>query len=207
MTDIFTDNRKTQLQVAVTGGIGSGKSTVCKIIESFGFPVYYADERAKWLTTNNPQILSEIRSLFGDSVFEGNTLLREQLGNIVFGDSAKLAQLNAIIHPVVKADYENWVNSQTISLVFSEIAILFETGRDTAFDQVIMVNASQEVRLERVMKRNNFTKEEVLTRMNNQLPEEEKANRSHHIIHNNGEESLVTQVEEVLKKLASKVMG
>ena len=188
-------------KVAVTGGIGSGKSTVCKVIESFGFPVYYADDRAKWLTNNSPQILNEIRLVFGDSVFNETGLIREALGKIVFNNADKLAQLNAIIHPVVREDYQAWLSRQSSDVVFSEIAILFETGRDKDFDSVIMVSAPQQLRIARVVQRNNLTEKEVLERMNSQLPEEEKQNKSDFVIFNNEEQSLIVQVQEVLKSL------
>lgn len=189
--------------IGLTGGIGSGKSTVASYIASKGIPVYIADEEARKLMDSKVMI-NKIQAIFEESILtkEGN-LDRKKIGNIVFSQPEKLAQLNAIVHPEVKKHFEKWVKKhKNQSFVVKEVAILFETGGHLACDKVIMITAPQEIRIERAMKRDNSARESVLNRIENQLPEAEKIKLSDFVVHNMDLQSTFTQIDQILKILA-----
>ncbi|WP_322550539.1 dephospho-CoA kinase [Flavobacterium psychraquaticum] len=189
--------------IGLTGGIGSGKSTVASYIASKGIPVYIADEEARKLMDSKVMI-NKIQAIFEESILtkEGN-LDRKKIGNIVFSQPEKLAQLNAIVHPEVKKHFEKWVKKhKNQSFVVKEVAILFETGGHLACDKVIMITAPQEIRIERAMKRDNIARESVLNRIENQLPEAEKIKLSDFVVHNMDLQSTFTQIDQILKILA-----
>ena len=189
--------------IGLTGGIGSGKSTVATYIASKGIPVYIADEEARKLMDSKVMI-NKIQAIFEESILtkEGN-LDRKKIGNIVFSQPEKLAQLNAIVHPEVKKHFEKWVKKhKNQSFVVKEVAILFETGGHLACDKVIMITAPQEIRIERAMKRDNIARESVLNRIENQLPEAEKIKLSDFVVHNMDLQSTFTQIDQILKILA-----
>ena len=189
--------------IVLTGGIGSGKSTVATYIASKGIPVYIADEEARKLMDSKVMI-NKIQAIFEESILtkEGN-LDRKKIGNIVFSQPEKLAQLNAIVHPEVKKHFEKWVKKhKNQSFVVKEVAILFETGGHLACDKVIMITAPQEIRIERAMKRDNIARESVLNRIENQLPEAEKIKLSDFVVHNMDLQSTFTQIDQILKILA-----
>lgn len=189
--------------IGLTGGIGSGKSTVASYIASKGISVYIADEEARKLMDSKVMI-NKIQAIFEESILtnEGN-LDRKKIGNIVFSQPEKLAQLNAIVHPEVKKHFEKWVKKhKNQSFVVKEVAILFETGGHLACDKVIMITAPQEIRIERAMKRDNIARESVLNRIENQLPEAEKIKLSDFVVHNMDLQSTFTQIDQILKILA-----
>lgn len=189
------------LQVAITGGIGSGKSMVCKIIECLGFPVYYADERGRYISQNDPLVLQGIKDHFGPSVFNNGVLDRAALGGIVFKDKAKLEILNKLIHPAVRQDYKAWLEENPSPIVFSEIAILFEIGRYRDFDKTVLVTAPEQLRIDRVIQRNGWTENEIRSRMANQWQDEQKAELAYYVIQNDGSEALIPQVDKLIKTL------
>lgn len=194
------------LQIGITGGIGSGKTTVCKIVESLGFPVYYADDRGRYITDHDPMVLRGIRDQFGPGVFDGLLLNRKKLGEIVFKDEQKLFQLNRLVHPAVRQDYADWLlKHKDAKLVFSEIAILFEIGRFRDFDKTILVTCPDETRIKRVMERSNLSREDVKNRMTNQWPDEKKAELAHFVIDNDGIKQLNPQVEAIIQQLKALV--
>lgn len=189
--------------IGLTGGIGSGKSTVATYIASKGIPVYIADEEAKKLM-DSKVIIKKIQAIFEENVLtdEGN-LDRKKIGNIVFNQPEKLAQLNAIVHPEVKKHFEKWVKKhKNQSFVVKEVAILFETGGNLACDKVIMITAPEEIRIERAMKRDNIDRESVLSRIKNQLPEEEKIKMSNFVVYNTDLQNTFSQIDQILKILA-----
>ena len=189
--------------IGLTGGIGSGKSTVATYIASKGIPVYIADEEAKKLM-DSKVIIKKIQAIFEENVVtnDGN-LDRKKIGNIVFNQPEKLAQLNAIVHPEVKKHFGKWVKKhKNQSFVVKEVAILFETGGHLACDKVIMITAPQEIRIERAIKRDNVTRESVLSRIENQLPEAEKMKMSNFVVQNIDLQSTFTQIDQILKILA-----
>ncbi|MES2627493.1 MAG: dephospho-CoA kinase [Bacteroidota bacterium] len=189
------------LEVGLTGGIGAGKSTVAKIIEGLGFPVYYADERGRYITSHDPLVLQGIKDNFGPGVFEGNVLNRSALGEIVFKDKKKLEILNKLIHPAVRQDYSAWLLEQKSDLVFSEIAILFEIGRFRDFAQTVLVTAPEALKIERVQKRNGWSEEAVKGRIANQWNDEQKAELANFTIVNDGNQELIPQVVKVVNEL------
>ncbi|WP_329806284.1 dephospho-CoA kinase [Flavobacterium facile] len=161
--------------IGLTGGIGSGKTTVAKYIASKGIPVYIADEAAKDIM-NDANVVREVQSIFTENVILKNGLLdRNAIRELVFEDKSKLEQLNKIIHPKVKTDFENWLKkNKKASFVIKEVAILFETNGHKYCDATILVTAPIETRIKRVIERDASSRENILQIINNQLPEEEK---------------------------------
>lgn len=151
--------------IGITGGIGSGKTTVCNIFREQGYPVYDCDNEAKRLMQDDSGIRQQILDLFG-------TLDRAEIARKVFDDKGLLQQLNNIVHPAVACDLQQWAERQEKSIVFAESAILFESGLDKLCWKTVVVTAPEEVRIERVMRRNGWTREQVVNRMRNQMPEE-----------------------------------
>ena len=187
--------------IGLTGGIGSGKTTVANYFDKIGIPVYIADVEGKKIT-ESPQILETIKNVFGSAVFDEGKLNRKKLSQIVFNDSKKLQQLNAIIHPEVEKHFIQWVNNHSnFPLVVKETALLFESGSYKKCDFVITVIAPLEERINRVIKRDVVTREEVLKRIENQLSDEYRIKNSDYIIDNTDSETIEGQVKEILKKI------
>lgn len=183
--------------IGLTGGIGSGKSTVAKMFQELGVPVYIADLRAKAIM-DTPEVIQEVQNIFNQNVIiTNNKLDRKKIGSIVFKDSQKLSKLNTIIHPKIQKDFEDWtIKHLNYCYIVKELAILFENKAEKQFDKIILVTAPLEIRIERVMKRDGLTKEEVLDRIKNQLPDEVKSKGSDFIINNL---DFKTTQEEVFK--------
>lgn len=183
-------------KIGITGGIGSGKTTVCKIFESLGIPVYYADDRAKALITEDEQLIFNIKKLLGNEAYhKDGTYNRQYVANIVFNDTEKLIQLNALVHPAVAKDTIQWHQSQSkVPYTLKEAALIIESGGYQALDYLITVWAPKEVRIQRVLKRDGITRGEVEARINKQMPEFEKLKKAHFVVINDGETSLVEQV-------------
>ena len=172
------------MTVGLTGGIGSGKSTVAKFFESFGVPVYTADERAKKLM-HNPDIMIAIKALLGEGAYSPQgSLNRKYVADIVFNNSDFLQKLNNIVHPEVAKDFKFWAQAQDAPYVVKEAAILFENGQYAFSDFNILVTAPKKERLARVMRRDNADEKEVLLRMEKQWPDEKKAPLADFVIHN-----------------------
>lgn len=195
-------------KIGITGGIGSGKTTVCKIFESLGIPVYYADDRAKALMTDNMELVSAIKDLFGDQAYlEDGSLNRPFIASIVFNDKKKLAQLNGLVHPAVAKDGIIWQQSQSlVPYTLKEAALLIESGSYQAMDYLVTVWAPRETRIQRVLQRDGTTREEVEARMDKQMPEFEKLKLAHFVIINDGERSLVKQVQQLHRRFCSSLL-
>ena len=189
--------------IGLTGGIGSGKSTVANYIASKGIPVYIADEEAKKLMELS-EVIASVQAIFEENVLdEFGKLDRKRIADLVFNSPTQLAQLNNVVHPLVKNHFIEWLKIHSnASFVIKEVAILFETGGNTACDKVILVTAPEEIRIERAMKRDNVSKETIVSRMNNQLPQSEKIIKSDFIIHNTDLNKAFIQVDEILKILS-----
>lgn len=187
---------KTPLRVGITGGIGSGKTTVCKIFEQLGIPVYYADERAKLLMTTNKTVIAKLKKLFGaEAYLPDGELNRKRIAEIVFKDAEKLAKLNDIIHPAVQKDGENWHKRQrNVPYTLKETALLFEIGSQKFFEKTITVSAPREMRLQRTMQRDGQTQAQVEARMAKQMADEEKVQLTDFVIVNDGTKLLLPQV-------------
>lgn len=181
-------------KVGITGGIGTGKSTVCKIFEILKVPVLYADDVAKEVMLQNIGVRSQLVELFGKETYIDNQLNRQHIAGIVFKDAEKLRRLNAIVHPATLQAFEDWSNHQDAAYVLKEAALMFESGADKMNDFNITVTAPLALRIQRVMKRDQCTEEDVIARMNKQWPEEEKINRSNAVIVNDGKHGLIEQI-------------
>lgn len=190
------------IKIGVTGGIGSGKSLVCQIIRTMGYPVYNADLRARNLTNSHPLIVNGVKKLFGENVYSNGLLNRKIVAEKVFNDVKLLIQLNKIIHPIVSDDFNEWLlQNHNENLVFKEAAILFESGANKQVDRVIAVWAPKELRIKRVCDRDGVAPEEVEKRISNQMDVEEINSRSDYIIRNCYNKLLVPQVVEVVDSI------
>ncbi|SCX89093.1 dephospho-CoA kinase [Flavobacterium caeni] len=187
--------------LGLTGGIGSGKTTISKFFESMGIPVYVADDQGRRLTESKP-MLSKIRETFGDAVFDGEKLDRKKLSQMVFADPGKLQQLNGIVHPAVRKHFAKWLTThQDKPWVIRESAILFESGSYQDCDKIVTVAAPVEKRIERVMRRDGVTREQVLQRIGNQMTDAERAAKSDFVIENTDLQSAEKQAQKILKNL------
>lgn len=187
------------LKIGITGGIGSGKTTVCRLFRALGAPVYDADTRARWLMENNPALRNALSSAFGADVFDANGRLdRPYLAAVVFGNSTALAQLNGLVHPAVGADFAIWAAAQAANgatYVLKEAALMFESDSWRQLDGVIAVTAPAAVRLARVLHRDpHRSPRQIEAIMAQQLPDAEKIARAQYILHNDGGELLIPQV-------------
>lgn len=182
------------LKIGLTGGIGSGKSTVAKIFEVLGIPVYYADTEAKRLMNSNEKIKESLRQHFGEATYKNEELDRKYLADIVFNNPEKLELLNALIHPVTIKDAEEWMQRQAAPYSIKEAALLFESGAAENLDFVIGVYAPQALRIKRVIKRDNLSQDEIVKRINRQVIEEMKMKLCDFVITNNEQELLIPQV-------------
>ena len=182
-------------QLGLTGGIGSGKTLVCSILEKLGVPVYYADSAARRLMNSDAKLRNSIVGIFGAEVYNGAVLNRNLLARKVFGNQEMLEKLNAMVHPAVRKDYSGWVESQKVApYVVEEAAILFESGADRLMDGSVLVYAPEALRIKRVMKRDGVDEESVRSRMIHQMDEDKKKKRADHIIYNDEKEMLLPQV-------------
>jgi dephospho-CoA kinase len=187
--------------IGLTGGIGSGKTLVANYIKSKGIPVYIADENAKKIM-NLPSVVEAIKNTFGHEVIEDKVVNRKKLSELVFQSPEKLKKLNAIIHPIVKQDFDNWVKQHhNYPFVVKEAAILFESGGHQFCDLIITVTAPLAIRIERVIDRDHTTEEQVLARIKNQWDDEKKIALSHFVIQNITIEDTKNQVDDILKTL------
>lgn len=187
--------------IGVTGGIGSGKTTLVRYFESIGIPLFIADDEAKKVT-QLPEVLDQIKSVFGDIVFDNKQLSRQKLAAIVFTDAEKLDQLNRIIHPAVRSQFQLWLDQyQSAPFVIYEAAILFESGSYTICDYTITITAPLEDRISRVMLRDNSTREQVLQRISAQWTDEERIAKSDFVVENADTETAKQQIDHILKSL------
>ncbi|MEO6583432.1 MAG: dephospho-CoA kinase [Ferruginibacter sp.] len=189
------------LQVGLTGGIGSGKSTVAKIFEVLQVPVYYADASAKKLMNTDAVLRRQITQLFGTKAYKDNVVDNKFIASVVFTDTEKLAALNAIVHPATVQNATLWFSQQHVPYALKEAALLFEAGAQKLLDFVIGVSAPLHVRLTRVMLRDNISTETINARIEKQMPEAEKLSLCDFIIVNDEVEMVLPQVLALHKKL------
>ena len=191
------------LKVGVTGGIGSGKSTVSRFFSALGVPVYDSDQRAKSLMQYDDSIRSKIKIEFGDNAYHKNELNRSYLAEIVFKNESKLKQLNAIVHPVVKTDFINWLSQNSnAKLIIKEAAIMIESGAYKDLDKLIVVNASRNQKIKWIKQRDQLSLDDIENRIQNQLSDEIRNQYADFIIENNsGKRELKQQVLSVYNKL------
>ncbi|SMD41780.1 dephospho-CoA kinase [Aquiflexum balticum DSM 16537] len=192
-----------KMLIGITGGIGSGKSTVAKIFNILGIPVYSADDRAKWLMANDPDLKGQIISNFGEeSYIEDGSLNRSYLASRVFNDEEKVSMINSLVHPAVKKDFEKWVPKQNSPYVLKEAALLFETGSYQDLDKIINVSAPLKIRINRIMLRDPQRSENQINDIiNKQLPDEEKNLKADFVIKNSDNRLLIPQVMQIHNEL------
>ncbi|REC47001.1 dephospho-CoA kinase [Chryseobacterium pennipullorum] len=205
MEELHSETQKTEPEpapkiIGLTGGIGSGKTTVARFIEEFGFPVYYSDDRAKTIVNDNEDLKIKIKDLLGAESYDENGLYdRKFVADKVFNNQDLLHQLNEIIHPAVRIDFEDWIKRQTKYLVFKETALLFELKLNRQCYKSLLVTAEDNIRIKRVMDRDDKTYREVQAVMEKQMPEKDKIKIADCIIYNNTNlEELKEQTEKVV---------
>lgn len=189
------------LKIGLTGGIGSGKSTVAKIFELLNVPVYYADAASKRLYHTDKDLMSSLKKHFGEDIYTNEQLNRNKLAAIVFNDKEKLELLNSLVHPPTIRDAEEWIRRQTTPYVIKEAALLFETGSVAGLDYVIGVYAPPHLRIKRVMDRDGSTREDVQNRMNKQIDENIKMRLCDFVVNNNEQELVIPQVLALHRQL------
>ena len=193
------------IKVGITGGIGSGKSLACEIFSRLGVSVYNADCRAKWLMNNNTLLKQKLITRWGNQVYKNDQLDRSYLAGIIFEDKNAVEYVNSLVHPAVKIDFRDWCSLHLDDdYVIEEAALLFESNSYLDMDIMVTVFSNEKVRIDRVCKRDHVTKEQVIQRMNNQLPDEEKIKRSEFVIYNSNEQSMLEQVIKLHHTLISR---
>lgn len=193
------------MKIGITGGIGSGKSYVCNLLKQRGLPVYNCDDEAKRLMTESPIIRHQLTALIGENAYRNNELNKPVIAEYLFANAENAEKVNGIVHPVVKQDFENWTKEQTTPIVIQECALLFESGFSDTVDVTVEIYAPKEIRLERAMKRDNATQQQVEARMASQMDEEEKRAQANYCIINDGKADLNAQIEELFTQLNNQI--
>lgn len=194
------------LKIGLTGGIGSGKTTVAKVFETLGIPVYYADDATKRLMNLNNELKALIIQHFGEASYKDGELNRKHIADIVFNNKEKLTLLNSITHPATIEDANKWIQQQSSPYIIKEAALLFETEAAKHLDYFIGVSAPLEIRIKRVMKRDGLSETEIINRINRQMDEKEKMSRCNFIINNNDEELVIPQVINTHEKIKALII-
>ena len=184
-------------RLGVTGGIGSGKSTVCKTFNVLGVPVFSADDESRIIMDTNTQLRDDLNNLIGEDLFASGELDRTKMASIIFNDSSLLGSVNRLVHPLVFSKYKEWCKKQCSDYVIFEAAILFEAGAEEHVDKILAVIAPLEERISRVMKRNKMSREQVMERVKNQISDEEMIKRSDFYINNSDNIMIIPKVIEI----------
>lgn len=194
------------MKIGITGGIGSGKSYICDIISSMGYPVYDCDVRAKVLMTSDNELKSGLTTLIGTNAYnEDGTINKELVAKFLFENKENAAKINGLVHPAVKHDFTNWATEQKSPLVFMESAILFESGFNDVVDLTITVSAPLETRIKRAIQRDNTSKEKVEARIRQQMPDKECQRRADYRIINDGYSDVHEQIIKIIKDIAKTI--
>jgi dephospho-CoA kinase len=184
-------------RLGVTGGIGSGKTTVCRIFRVLGVPVFMADEVARSLMNSDSDIARGINSIAEKDLYTAGELDRRELARMIFNQPDMLRKVNAVVHPAVLRNFEEWTSSQEVPYVIMEAAVLFESNADKIVDRVVSVSAPVEERISRVMGRSGMTRIEVLDRINNQLEDEEREEQSYYVVNNADNEMIIPEILKI----------
>ena len=192
------------LKVGVTGGIGSGKSTVCSLFKCLEIPIFNADEAGRLLLAEDAKVREQVKDIFGDAIIVNGKPDRKKIAEIVFNNPEKLAQLNSVIHPAVRKSYANWTTEQKSPYLIYEAAILFETGLYKQLDFTVLVIAPEQLRINRVMQRDGIDETTVRARIKNQWSDEEKKKLANFVITNDDATPLLPQIMEIHTTLISK---
>ena len=181
-------------RLGITGGIGSGKSVVCRVFQTLGIPVFNADNAAKWLMENDPVLVGKIKKLLGDDVYDNYRLNKAKVSSIVFTDKNKLQELNQIVHPATRLYAKKWFESQTAPYTIKEAALFFESGTDKDVNIMLGVFAPEELRISRTMNRSSLSREQVLAIISKQMDEQEKMKLCQFVITNDDHMAIIPQV-------------
>jgi dephospho-CoA kinase len=193
------------IRIGITGGIGSGKSVVSKILSLLDIPIYLSDDEAKRLTATDEAIRRELTDLLGDELYQGGMLNKQMLANFLFASAENAEKINAIIHPQVKQDFRRWCTRHSaLQFVAMESAILFESGFDSEVDVVVMVYAPQEVRIQRAMMRDAASRTQIEQRIKRQMDDVAKCSKAHYVLINDDKTALIPQVLQLLVSLSQK---
>ena len=187
--------------IGLTGGIGSGKSKILSVFSSYGIPCYESDRRAKWLMQMDAELKSQIKSFFGDQIYENDQFNQRKLAKLVFADKGKLEALNSLVHPRVKMDFKSFVSQQDTPYIIKETAILFETGGEKDCDATILVTAPEKLRLQRVLNREKISSMDLKARINNQWSDSRKILLADYIINNIDWDKTLKKIDEIHQKL------
>jgi dephospho-CoA kinase len=188
-------------KIGLTGGIGSGKTSIAKILEAMSYPIYYSDLRAKFLSDEHPIIRQGLTDLLGEETYVDDTLNRVFVSECIFSNPELRLKVNEIIHPIVRKDFDDWAEQQTNALIFNEAAILFETGAYQQFDANLLVCAPEALRIQRVILRDHCSKESVEQRIGSQWTDEQKRSLTNFCIENDGQQPVLIQLEKILSVL------
>ncbi len=193
-------------RLGITGGIGSGKSLVCSILEKFGIPVYYADKEARRLMNTSADLKLAIKDVFGEEIYPDGELDRQEMGRRIFGEPDLLNEINRMVHPVVREDFIKWSEScENVPYVIEEAAILFESGAVSEMDASVLIYAPKQLRIERVMARDGLSRSEVEKRINMQMDEEEKKRLADRVILNDEKKLLLPQLVALHEDIKSRI--
>ena len=188
---------KPRFKLGITGGIGSGKTSVCRVFEVLGIPVFSADRQAQEIMDNDKEIIAGIKSITGKNLYNNGTLNRAELASIIFNDPTILKKVNSLVHPAVFDHFAKWILIQSTPYVIMEAAILFESGASAIVDKIATVVAPVEQRVKRVILRNKLSQQQVLERMRNQIDDEERIRQSDFIINNSENDMIIPSVLEI----------
>jgi dephospho-CoA kinase len=192
------------LKIGITGGIGSGKTTICKVFELQGVPVFYADLQARDLMTTDSLLIENLKQAFGTNIYPSGVLDRSKLASIVFGDKAKLELLNSLVHPAVFSAFDCWVGRQTAPYIVKEAALLFESGSYKRCDIRVLVKSPHALKMQRIMKRDGVAEDEVLKRMSRQWQDDDKEKLSDYVVTNDERQLVIPQVLSLHQNFLSK---
>ena len=187
--------------IGLTGGIGSGKSKILSVFSTYGIPCYESDRRAKWLMQKDAELKSQIKSFFGDQIYENDQFNQRKLAKLVFANKGKLEALNSLVHPRVKMDFKSFVSQQDTPYIIKEAAILFETGGEKDCDATILVTAPEKLRLQRVLNREKISSIDIKARINNQWSDSRKIPLADYIINNIDWDKTLKKIDEIHQKL------
>ncbi len=192
-------------KLGVTGGIGSGKTTVCKVFNILGIPVFSADFEARLIMDNNPSVKNNINSAVGRDMYQNGLLDRAELASMIFNDKTLLSKVNSIVHPVVFESFIAWSAKQTAPYVIMEAAILFESGASKLVDRVLTIVTPMEERIERMLRGNKLTRQQILERINNQTDDDTRVRNSDYVIYNSENDLILPAIlkvhEEIINSL------
>lgn len=187
--------------IGLTGGIGSGKSKILSVFSTYGIPCYESDIRAKWLMQRDAELKSQIKSFFGDQIYENDQFNQRKLAKLVFANKGKLEALNSLVHPRVKMDFKSFVSQQNTPYIIKEAAILFETGGEKDCDATILVTAPEKLRLQRVLNREKISSMDIKARINNQWSDSRKIPLADYVINNIDWDKTLKKINEIHQKL------